>query len=101
MLRCLWGSCEPEAVAYPPVVGLAAVGEVLVWSRRGDSHLDWRMKMARYLLNECVDERCLDQMKKGKKKAATPKSLIYLSINHKNNCKKPWGCLCSVLSQFQ
>lgn len=49
------------------LMDVAAVGEALVWSRRGDSDLDCRMKTAGYLLNVCVDERCLDQMKREKK----------------------------------
>lgn len=68
------------------LMDLAAVGEALVWPRHGDSHLDCRMKTDGYLLNVCVDERCLDQTERGKNPPA-PKSLLFPNINHKNNCK--------------
>ena len=83
------------------LMDLAAVGEALVWCKRGDIHLDCRMKTAGYLFNVCLDERCLDLTKRGGKKNPAPKSFMFPSINHKNSCKKPQGCLFAFLSQFQ
>lgn len=75
------------------LMDLAAVGEALVWCKCGDIHLDCRLKTAGYLFNMCLDERCLDQMKRGKKPKPKPApiSLMFPSIHHKNSCKKPQG----------
>lgn len=84
------------------LMDLAAVGEALVWCKRGDIYPDCRLKTTRCLFNVCLDERCLDQMKRVKKKPKdpTPKSLMFPRINHKNSYKNPSGCFFSCLSQF-
>lgn len=83
------------------LMDLAAVGEALVWCKRGDIHPDCRLKTTR-LFNVCLDERCLDQMKRVKKNPTTqpPNPSCFPESIIKTVIKIPQGCFFSCLSQF-
>lgn len=80
------------------LMDLAAVGEALVWCKRGDIHLDCRLKAAGYLFN-----MCLDQMKRGKKQnpsqppypSCFPASVIKIVVKNLRDEAPQAKCLCS------